>query len=159
MLLSKRALFIGLLSLGACGFEPVYAPGGTAEGLRGSILVAAPATRNDFAMLEHLEQRLGRATAAKYGLEVTTDITEEGLAISGSNDITRFNVLGSAEFTLRDLATGDAVLNDHVNTFTAYSASAQPASTRTAKLDAQTRLMVALADQIVARLLIRSDEF
>ncbi len=157
MLLSDRRTFLlSLLALGACGFEPVYGTNGAANNLRGSILVDEPKNRQQFQLVEQLEQRLGRANGPKYGLSVNLTVREEGLAISGSNDITRYNVLGIADFVLRDLATGAPVLSDKVNTFTAYSASAQPVATLAAERDATARLMTALADKIVTQLLINA---
>lgn len=160
MSLSNRrsfvAGFLGLTALAGCGFEPVYGTNGSASGLRGAILVDEPKDRQQFQLTEQLETRLGRANGAKYGLKVTLTVKEEGLAITGSNDITRYNVLGVADFVLRDLATGQPVLSDKVNTFTAYSASSQPVATLAAERDATARLMTALADKIVSKLLINS---
>lgn len=147
---------LGLTALGACGFEPVYGTNGAATSLRGQVLVDEPKNRQQFQLTEQLEQRLGRASGPRYGLSVKLTVSEEGLAISGSNDITRYNVLGAAEFVLRDLATGAPVLSDKVNTFTAYSASGQPVATLAAERDATARLMTALSDKIVTQLLINS---
>lgn len=156
---NRRFLLLTLPALAACGFEPVYGTGGSAEGLRGSIAVDAPTTKNSFDLVAHLEERLGRPQAAKYGLGVTLNVSEEGLAISGTNDITRYNVLGNAVYVLRDLVTGEQVYKGTVNTFTAYSASTQPVSTLAAERDAQSRLMTALADKITTDLLINSGKF
>ncbi len=157
MLLSDRRTFLlGFLALGACGFEPVYGTNGAANSLRGQVLVDEPKNRQQFQLTEHLEQRLGRASGPRYGLTVKLNVSEEGLAISGSNDITRYNVSGIADFVLRDLATGQPVISDRVNTFTAYSASAQPVATLAAERDATQRLMTALADKIVTQLLLNS---
>lgn len=159
MLLSDRRCFLlGLTALGACGFEPVYGTNGSATALRGRILVDEPKNRQQFQLTEQLEQRLGRASDPGYGLAVALSVSEEGLAISGSNDITRYNVLGAAEFVLRDLSNGRPVLADKVSTFTAYSASAQPVATLAAERDATARIMIALADKIVTQLLINSDK-
>ena len=152
MLLSdRRAFLLGFAALGACGFEPVYGTSGAASGLRGSILVDEPTNRQQFQLTEQLEQRLGRAPDPQYGLSVKLTVREEGLAISGSNDITRYNVLGKADFVLRDMISGTPVYSDTVNTFTAYSASSQPVATLSAERDATARLMIALADMIVTK--------
>ena len=154
---SRRTILLSLTAVAACGFEPVYGTGGTASGLRGKILVDAPTDQNSFNMASHLEQRLGRAEAPTYGLLVITKVEEEGLAISGSNDITRFNLLGEAHYILRELGTNKVILDDTVNTFTSYSASQQPVATLAAERDAERRLMVALADKITAYILSQSE--
>ena len=155
---SRRAILLSSLALAGCGFQPVYGTNGPASGLRGAILVDEPADRNQFALVEHLERRLGRADAPRFGLKVLLSVEEEGLAVSGSNDITRYNVLGVADFALRDLASGDVVFEDKVSTFTSYSASSQPVATVTAERDAQARLMVALGDKITAKILAHSGQ-
>ena len=146
------------LNLAGCGFEPVYGPEGTASGLRGLIQMDEPQNRNEFLLNEQIEQRLGRAPAARYGLKVDLNIRQEGLAISGSNEIERFNIIGNAGFILRDLSTNQPLLTDDVNTFIAYSASQQPVATRAAERDAMERLMTALADKIVTQLLLNADQ-
>ena len=156
---NRRFLLLALPAVAACGFEPVYGTGGSAEGLRGSIIVDEPTTQNSFNLVAQLEQRLGRAQAPTFGMSVKLSVEEQGLAISGSNDITRYNVLGSAAYVLRDLGTGKSVYEGKVNTFTAYSASAQPVATLAAERDANARLMNALADKITSDLLINSGKF
>lgn len=156
---NRRFLLLALPALAACGFEPVYGTGGSASGLRGSVVVDAPTTRNSFNLVAQLEERLGRPQAPIYGMGVTLTVTEEGLAISDTNNITRFNLLGEAVYVLRDLATEEQVFKGTVNTFTAYSASSQPVATLAAERDAQARLMAALADKITTDLLINSGKF
>ena len=155
---SRRFLLFGALAaLAGCGFEPVYGTNGEASALRGAVLMDEPVNRDQFQLNEQLELRLGRASSPRYGLKIILNITEEGLAISGSNDITRFNVEGEAAFVLRDLATGAPVITDKVDTFTSYSASAQPVATLAAERDAKRRLMIGLADKIVSQLIIQSN--
>ena len=56
----------------ACGFTPVYGPGGSAENLRGRIAVAAPADEEGFALVRRLEERLGQPQASDLTLTVRT---------------------------------------------------------------------------------------
>ncbi|MEP3344948.1 MAG: LPS assembly lipoprotein LptE [Litoreibacter sp.] len=156
---NRRFFLLSLPALAACGFEPVYGTGGSAENLRGSILVDAPTTRNSFDLVAQLEQRLGRAQAPVYGMSVQLAVSEEGLAITDTNDIERYNVLGRANFALRDLGTDEEVYSGSVNTFTAYSASTQSVATLAAERDANSRLMTALADKITTDLLINAGKF
>lgn len=156
---NRRFLLLALPALAACGFEPVYGTGGSAENLRGSILVDEPATLDGFNLVAQLEQRLGRAQAPTLGMSVKITVSEEGLAISDTNNIERYNVLGRVEYALRDLRTNEQVYSSSVNTFTAYSASAQSVATLAAERDANARLMIALADKISSDLLINSGKF
>ncbi|WP_298259677.1 LPS assembly lipoprotein LptE [uncultured Litoreibacter sp.] len=157
---SRRFFLLALPALtAACGFEPVYGTGGSAEKLRGSILVDEPTTRDGFDLVAQLEQRLGRAQAPTYGMTVTLTVEENGLAISDTNDIERYNVLGRADYVVRNLSTNEDVHSGKVNTFTAYSSSVQPVATLAAERDATSRLMIALADKITSDLLINSGKF
>jgi len=159
---SDRRKFLTLLiaaPLGACGFAPVYAPGGAGLALRDRVLVAAPDTRLGFVLVSRLEERLGRPGAADFALDYTLETSETGLAITGANDITRINITGTASFTLTDLATNELVITDSVSTFAAYSTTGTSVATASAERDAEDRLMTALADQMVSRLLTASSRF
>jgi LPS-assembly lipoprotein len=156
MSLSDRRSFLILLAiapLAACGFAPVYGPGGGGHALRGQVTVTAPATRQGFMLVARLEDRLGRSTAPTLRLDWDTATTERGLAITGSNDITRINLTGTLNFRLTQIATEQTVQTGAVSSFTAYSTTGSPLATAAARRDAEDRLMVALADQLISRLL------
>jgi LPS-assembly lipoprotein len=154
----RRYVLAGLATLAGCGFEPVYQQGGSADGLRGAILIDDPKDRDEFNLVDRLENRFGRPQSPVFGLQVDMSISEEGLAISGSNDITRYNVLGDATFVMTRLSTGAVVHEGRVNTFTAYSASQQPVATLSAERDARVRIVDALADKIAAQVLLHSSD-
>lgn len=150
--LNRRTLLALPVVLAACGFSPVYAPGGAGEALRGQVLVQEPTTPAGYLMTRQLENRLGRSNAPRYALDMTLTTDEEGLAVNSSGDITRFNVLGEAGYALRDLDSGAVVTSGTVQNFTAYSATGTTVATLAAQRDAIERLMTILADQITARL-------
>lgn len=152
----RRFVLIGLAALAglsACGYQPVYGTGGTAQALRGRIRVADPADRNGFTLLGRLEDRLGQPQAPRYDLTYRITTSEEELGITPAQETTRYNVLGRVDFTLTDRQGGQVVLTGSVNSFTGYSATGTTVSTRVAQRDAHERLMVILADQIVTRLM------
>jgi LPS-assembly lipoprotein len=157
----RRKALLGLASfagLAACGFEPAYAPaGGQAGDLQGRILVDAPNSALEFALVERLEQRLGRASDAKYRLSYNVSTASERLALTTDEETTRYSVRGWINFQLRDTATGNVVQSGGLNNFTAYSATASTIATLTAERDAERRLMVILADQLVTRLTATAD--
>ncbi|WJY22355.1 LPS assembly lipoprotein LptE [Fontisubflavum oceani] len=156
MSLSDRRTFLTLLAaapLAACGFTPVYAPGGPGDVLRGQILVEPPETRTEFLMVARLEDRLGRASSPRYAMTIDTVIDERGIAVTGSNDITRINLTGATRFRVVEAGTDVQVHAGRVQTFTAYSTTGSTIATAAAERDAEERLMIALADQIVSNLL------
>ncbi|MGC9420200.1 MAG: LPS assembly lipoprotein LptE [Rhodovulum sp.] len=151
----RRNILLGLgaLALGGCGFRPAYGPGGVAGDLRGRVAVDAPDSRNGFALVARLEERLGRAEAPIYRLSYRISLDRESLGITGSQETTRYTVLGDLAFQLRALDSGAVVESGSVTAFTAYSASGSTVATRAAERDAVQRLMVMLADQLVTRLI------
>ena len=154
MLCSRRlVLTLCVLALAACGFTPVYAPGGTGSRLQNRIEVQAPDTRDSYLVVRRIEERLGRADTPGYALALTVTSDEESLAVNRQGNITRFNLVGQAEYALTDLASGQVVPSGKVDNFTGYSATGTTVATLAASRDAQLRLMVILADQIVVRLL------
>lgn len=140
-----------LLGLAACGFTPAYGPGAPALALRGAVLAEAPDTDEGYAFVARIEERLGRTDAPRYALGYTIGIGEVSLALDSADDIRRFNVEGRLGWTLR---AGDAVvLSGEERAFTGYDAGDSTLSTLEARRDAARRLMVILADRVVARLL------
>ena len=157
MSLFKLLLVLPIVALAACGFTPVYGTNGSANVLLNSVLVAEPKTRNGFLVTKRLESRLGRAADPRFdlGLEITT--TEESLNINAEGDVERFNLLGIANYTLRDTQTGQITASGKVNSFTGYSATGTTVATQTAQQDAQKRLMIILADLIIENLIATAD--
>lgn len=158
---SDRRTVLSLLAalpLAGCGFTPVYAPGRATAGLRNGVLVDEPRDRLSFDLVRAVEDRLGNPDSPRYGLAVGISVSTSALAVQGSAAVTRYNLVGSANYVLRDLTTDALVTSGTVESFTSYSATASTVATATAASDAQRRLSIALADLIVSRLLIEVRE-
>lgn len=155
----RRTFIISALALGACGYEPVYGPGGRASALTGQIEVAAPNTRNGFDLVRQLETRLGQPQSPRYALRYTIEVDQDDLGTAPTQEITRYNLVGRVKYTVTDIATGVIATSGRVDNFTAYSATGTTLSTQTARRDARSRLMLILADQIAARLIATSDDW
>ena len=138
--------------MAGCGFAPAYAPGGNAARLQGQVSFDAPTTSQGFALTRQLTNRLGPAAAARYRLsyQVTTEL--KGLGVAQDNAILRYSLEGAASYSLHDAASDAVLLTGRAASFTSYSASNSTVATVTAERDAEERLMVILADQIVTRL-------
>ncbi len=151
----NRRSMITLLAaapLAACGFEPVYGPGGAGGALRDRLRIEPPTDRLEFELVSRLENRLGRAASPSHVLTYVLETSDSGLAISGTSDITRVNLSGSLAFAVTEGATNTPVQTGTVSTFTAYSTTGSPVATAAARRDAEDRLMIALADQLISRL-------
>ncbi|WP_068108639.1 LPS assembly lipoprotein LptE [Tropicimonas marinistellae] len=144
--------------LSGCGFTPVYAPGGAGDRLHGQILADAPGNRDGYTFVAHFEDRLGRATdAAPFALAYEIDTDSEGLAVTPDQETLRYQLTGTIRYRITDRATGRVLTSGQVNSFTSYSAIGTTVATRASQTDAEQRLMVVLADQLVARLLASAD--
>jgi len=151
---SRRSVILGAAALAGCGFTPIYGPDGNALALRDAIRMDAPNTRDSFDFVAHMEQRLGRAGAPRYDLSYAITTRESGLAITGSNFVTRFNVQGTLTYTVKPIGAKNPVTEGTITGFTSYSASGSTISTLASERDAHARLMVILADKVVAQLLV-----
>ena len=157
-LFNRRTLLALPLALAACGFSPVYGPGSSGARLQNSVLVDAPGNRDAFLVTRRIEERLGRAgEPAAYTLALTVTSSSSGLAVDSGGSITRYNLLGRANYALRDTATGQIVTSGSVDNFTGFSTTGTTMATFAAQRDAQERLMTILADQVIARLLASTD--
>jgi LPS-assembly lipoprotein len=157
MSLFKLLLVLPIIALTACGFTPVYGTDGTANVLMNSVLVQEPKTRNGYLLTKQLETRLGRTTDPRFdlGLEITT--TLDTLNINAKGDIERYNLIGSATYTLHDKQTGEITASGKVISFAGYSATGTTVATQAAQQDAQKRLMIILADLIITNLIATAD--
>jgi LPS-assembly lipoprotein len=115
-----------------------------------------PETVAGFRTGEQLEKRLGVAHDPRYLLRVRPSGGRRAGAITSDGDTVRFNVIGSASWSLRDLRSDKVIEAGKVESFTSYSATGSTVATQAAETDANSRLSVTLADMIVSRLLILS---
>jgi len=156
MSLSRRTfLLICTAGLTACGFEPVYGPGGAAETLSGRIDVLPPIDEEGRALTRRLEQRLGLPEAPDLILDADIFLTEEEIGVLPDGSISRYNVIGKVDWTLT--RNSAPVLSGSEQSFTAYSATSTTVATIIAQRDARERLMILLADRITADIYARAD--
>ena len=147
------ALALAALALAACSMTPAYGPGGTGTALQGQVALAEPGDVDSFALNRRLSDRLGPVEAAKWKLDYRLTTAAVAQGITPDDVTTRYSLNGTVDFALTDIATGAAVTQGRVSSFTSYSATGTTIATLSAERDAHERLMVMLADQIVTRLL------
>ena len=150
---NRRLFLVSPLALAACGFSPAFAPGGAANKLTGSVLLADPSDKNGFDFVERMEERLGRTEVRRYDLAYTIVTESVGVGVTADNTITRYNLKGAIDYTLSDATTGARITGGRMQSFTAYAATGSTVAGLAAEEDAGLRLMRLLADQIVARLI------
>ena len=161
MLLYNRRRFgvvLAAAALAGCGFKPVYGPDGTGAALLGQLSLDPPQDRNDYLLQRRIEERLGQATAGAWRLSTQIKTDNIGLGFTTDGDITRYNINGTTDYTLRRAASSEIFRQGKIQHFTSYSATGTTVATLAAKRDAEVRLMTILADQIIDQLLIISED-
>ena len=154
-----RRAFLALLpaALAACGFEPVYAPGGAASTLSGRVEVQELTTTEGYLLVRDLEERLGRPQAPAYKLGLDLEIESQGQAVTETDDTTRYSVVGRLSYELTPYGSVDVIAAGEVSNFTGYSATGSTVETLAAQRDAHARLMTILADQVATKLFATAD--
>ncbi|MDF3415333.1 hypothetical protein HKX54_12760 [Sulfitobacter sp. M57] len=150
--LNRRFFLLAPLALAACGFEPVYAPGGAGAVLQNRVAVDPPGSQDSYLLVRELENRLGRSNDPAFALSLVISTSEAQLAIDREGDTGRFNRLASVRYSLRNLANGQIVTSGMVENFVGYSATGTTVETLAGEQNSQERLMTIIADQIVSRL-------
>jgi LPS-assembly lipoprotein len=161
MLLYNRRRFglvLTLAALAGCGFTPVYGPGGAGTALLAQLSLDPPQDRNAYLLQRRVEERLGQATADVWRLSTNVKTENIGLGFTTDGDITRYNVHGTADYTLRRTGRSEVFKQGKIQHFTSYSATGTTVATLAAKRDAEVRLIIILADQIIDHLLIISED-
>jgi LPS-assembly lipoprotein len=151
----RRAVLAGLIALAGCGFSPVYAPRSQGAALSNDVTVVQSGGSFGFALTQALQNRLGPpGPAPRFRLTTQLSTSRESVAVTTAQSINRFNLIGNVRYTLTQTGTGNAVILGSVDGFNSYSAVGTSVATRAAELDAYDRLMVILADKIMADLLV-----
>lgn len=146
-------LALAALPLAACGFTPAYAPGGAGAALRGQVRADDPSSSLDFDFIAAFEERLGRPQTPRYQLSYSIQTMERGSGqIVGLGD-TRIALIGTVDYSLTDLASGQVIARDSLRSFTNYSTTSTQLATLRAREDAERRLTRILADQVATRLI------
>ena len=161
MLLYNRRRFgvvLAAAALAGCGFTPVYGPDGTGAALLGQLSLDPPQDRNAYLLRRRIEERLGQATAGAWRLSTQIKTEDIGLGFTTDGDITRYNINGTTDYTLRRTGSSEIFRQGKIQHFTSYSATGTTVATLAAKRDAEVRLMTILADQIIDQLLIISED-
>ena len=153
----NRSLLLAIpLALAACGFTPAFGPAGPATALRGSVALADTNTRDGFEFIKRMEERLGRASTARFDLDYRIATKQARLGFTTDGAITRYNLMGSVTWTLKDRATGAVLAKGVEQNFTAWSATGVTIAAVNAETDANARLIRILADQVTQRLIALS---
>jgi len=151
--LGLAGLGLGVAGLTGCGFAPVYAPGGPGGRLTNAVMIETNNGFYDYTLRQELQERLGPATRPEFHLKVGVTLDTDSVAVTKTQVIERYNVVGKATYSLTDL-DGNVVASGTDTNFTSYSATGTTIATQAGQDDAYRRLMVILADDIMNRLIL-----
>lgn len=157
---SRRGFLVGLPAAGlaGCGFSPLFSSGSEARSLKSQIVVAPISGRDGYFLRERLLRRFGDpATDAPYILSADFTSSQEGLAITATAEITRYNVNGIADFSLTRSDGEGQKMEGTVRSTAGYSATSSPYATSVAEQDALQRVAEDLAEKIANRVFLSAD--
>jgi LPS-assembly lipoprotein len=152
--LTRRFACLGLLGLAGCGFVPVY---GNGPATRGQFSFETDASVIGFQLGTRLSERLGTASTPRYVLKVAVRTSERAAAITAEGDTVRLNIIGIADWSIVESASGEQIFTDRTEAFASYAATGSTVATQTTQDDARARLAIILADMIVTRVLALSE--
>ena len=143
---------------GGCGFRPLYGSGGDGGGVVGQVRVVAPPGRDGYYYQRVLNRRLGDAgETPRYTLSTTLRFDRRETAITVEEDVTRYDVLGSAAYRLTPVGTAEPALEGVAEAVSAYTTLAEPYATAVAERDARRRVSEELAQKVYAVVAITLD--
>ena len=159
-----RALLasLALLTLTACGLQPMYAGGGNGAVARGLAAVDVPAIpgRAGWLVRNELVDRMTAAgdAAARYRLDVRLDDQLEGLGILGDDTVSRERRTLRARYQLVDVASGEILLDATAGSDAGIDVVSSEYAVIAAEQTALENLSREVADRIVTRVALRLRE-
>ena len=155
----RRAALLcaALLSLSACGLQPMYAGGGSGAVAQGLAAVEVPPIegRAGWLMRNALRDRLaqsGDSAAARSRLDVLLDDQLEGLGLLTDDTVGRERRTLRARYQLVDLASGEILLDASAGSDAGIDVVSSEYATIAAEETALENLAKDVADRIVSRL-------
>jgi LPS-assembly lipoprotein len=151
----KQLALLGLLLLGACGLQPMYAGGSNGPVARtlSGIEVGQIAGQQGWLMRNALVDRLGASGhgSSRYRLDVLLDDQITGFGIRTNNTVTRERRTLRARFKLIDASNDTVLLDTTAQSDAGIDVVTSEYAVIAAEQTALERLSGEVADQIVTR--------
>ncbi len=151
-----------VLTLAGCGFAPVYQKGNGGALAPELSAISVLSVSSDIgqgrpaqllkAEMEDLLRPANDATAEKYELAVVLRQAKEPMFIEQDRRITRYNLIVTADYTLKEKATGKELTKGTSRMVGSFDAEGSDFSTFAAEQDTLRRAVVELARDIQHRL-------
>lgn len=151
MLLGPLAVSVAL-TLGACGFSPMYGGSGLAAGLS-DIRIETGDNREDFLLQEALLDELGaRNAAGDLVLRTQTDLRSSGLGVGADAIVRRYAIRLDVDYALYRDGESDPVLRGSTFGESSYDVSSSVYASMISEQDAQARAARMAAERIAVQL-------
>lgn len=144
-----------MMSLGACGLQPMYAGGSSGAVARGltTVQVAPIPERAGWFVRNALVDRLGgESSNPSLRLEVELDDDLIAFGIRGDSTTARESRILRARYRLIEIGTGQVVLDATAGSDMGIDVVSSEYATIAAEQTAQVRLASVIADQMVSRI-------
>lgn len=153
-------LALGLIvALAACGFEPIYGThdnqGAPVAAALNDVAIANIPDRNGQILRNHLIDRMysaGRPVNPKTQLEIKLQTSEADLGIQLNATTSRHEVTVSADYTLKDLASGKELVKGTARSLVGFSQLDAQYGTLAARESSTNRAITEVGEQIVNRI-------
>jgi LPS-assembly lipoprotein len=156
----RRAFLAGaaVMTLGGC-FRPMLAEDDAARAIRHRIALPSVDSRFDHYLVESLEDRLGTPGETDFVLEIVSEVSERGIAVTQDDAVTRITLQVEAAWSLRRPGGSETLIADVAFSQSGYNATASLFATRQTRLEIERRLARDIGERIARSILARADEF
>ena len=137
------------LTLGGCGFTPLYAAPGVTSKLA-AINVIAPQGRSGFLLRQHLDDVFAKNhnEPAQYTMRLALSQARYPRGIRTDNVATRYEYVLTADYALSALPSGEVVKRGRVRVEVTYDSADQPYASIAEEQDAEDRAAEQAAERI-----------
>lgn len=143
----------------ACGFQPVYAPGGSARSI-GPVTVTEIEGRTGFLVRQELQKRFqpGAQHAGAQPRTLTLKLQEDLIGVVSRLDgfAARSDLFGTVAYSLSPAEPGGAAISGFVQVSVGLNQDGAPFGDVALQSDAEQRLAVAIAERLYAELLLKA---
>jgi len=151
--LCSSLVLIASLALSACGFTPLYATNNAGVSVvadLAAIAVYVPGDELNRSLRISLEDMLHAdgSVAAKYRIDITTNISVRDVAVQQDTSVTRKNLVVTTYYVLADLENGEPLLRSETTAIAAYNRVNSEFANIIAERDAKERAAIQSAEQI-----------
>lgn len=144
------------ISLSACGFKPMHAPGtfttGSGYSFEKISVTTSKEEKSDFLLKQALRDRFGDNQDAQYELKISPKVTRGGLGIGADDVASRYDMRMNAKYELVERKTGKTVHKGTVTSISTFAAPRDPYGTVSAENNATEQVAREAADRIIIKL-------